>query len=419
MNFSTGHAVVDSIGKLHVTGNLVHHSWYQHVRYSNKRGEFTDPWAVLILADIVYWYRPIEVRDEQTGHLIGYRKKFSEDKLQRSPSAFSKLLCCSEKVVRDALTLLESIGLIDIELRSVSTGFGVVPTAMFIGLNPARVHEITHNTSMAGSTEKPSLPKSVTRLSQMGREATPNGQGGMPKSDSHGAEMGYPSIYKEFSKDFSQISQREQERGDGLNPNSDSEEKQTTSIFSQQNQPIDSKDSNAIRESKYSAPACDNNVAVEASANKHDEPKELITPSPIAPKVRRRIDGSEILPWESANGRSSDSGFEQWMLKSLSKCSFYQGLMPGEALTQVRKHIAAGRFEEKRKCELLIEWEAYQADLLRREEADRLRQQQPHQPAIASPPPPKPKIELTQEHHDFRAKLVAQSAEQKAKAKRR
>lgn len=206
MNHSTGHPVVDAIGALHLAGNVIHHSWYRHVRYSNKRGEFTDYVAVLILADIVYWYRPVEVRDEQTGHLVGYRKKFAEDKLQRSPAAFSELLCCTEKVARDALAVLEDIGLIDVELRAVKTGFGVVPTAMFIGLNPQRLQEITHNTSIAESIEKSFLPKSVRRNAEMGKKECRNGQGAIPKSVRSDAQMGDSSLYKEFSKDYSENS---------------------------------------------------------------------------------------------------------------------------------------------------------------------------------------------------------------------
>lgn len=207
MNFSTGHPIVDAVGQLHFSGNIIHHSWYQHIRYSNKRGEFTDPWAVNILADIVYWYRPVEVRDEQTGHLLGYRKKFSEDKLQRSPEAFSELFCCSVKVVREALRLLEHLGLIDIELRAVKTNWGVIPTAMFIGLNPDALKEITHSTSKPESIEKSLLPKSVRRNAEMGKEGYPNGEGALPKSVTRDDEMGESSIYRDFTETAQKTSQ--------------------------------------------------------------------------------------------------------------------------------------------------------------------------------------------------------------------
>lgn len=207
MNFSTGHQVVDAVGQLHFSGNITHHSWWQHIRYSNKRGDFTDPWAVNILADIVYWYRPVEIRDEQTGHLLGYRKKFSEDKLQRSPEAFSELFCCSVKVVREALKLLEQLNLIDIELRAVRTDWGVIPTAMFIGLNSDKLKQITHSTSKPQSIEKSLLPKSVRRNADLGKEGYPNGEGALPKSARRDDEMGNSSIYIDFTKTTQQITQ--------------------------------------------------------------------------------------------------------------------------------------------------------------------------------------------------------------------
>ena len=40
--------------------------------------------ALLILADLVYWYRPAPIYDIKTGQLNGYGKKFKEDLLQRS-----------------------------------------------------------------------------------------------------------------------------------------------------------------------------------------------------------------------------------------------------------------------------------------------------------------------------------------------
>ncbi len=202
MSSLTGHPVVDAVSKLHFQGNTVHHSWYQHIRYANKRGEFTDHVACLILADIVYWYRPVEIRNELSGHIIGYRKKFAEDKLQRSPEAFAKLLGCSEKVARDALSLLEKLEIIDIELRAVHTAFGTIPTTMFIGLNPERLEQITHSLSKPETLGKSLSPKSVRRNAQIGKKECPNGKQALPISAISLTEMGNSSIYR-FHREFS------------------------------------------------------------------------------------------------------------------------------------------------------------------------------------------------------------------------
>ena len=184
MHYCTGHSTVDAIATLHFQGNIIPHTWYQHIGYATKRGHTTDHLACAILADIVYWYRPSEVRDETSGHLIGYRKKFADDKLQRSPEAFAALLNCTPKVVRESLRLLEKLELIDIELRSVTTAFGVIPKTMFIGLNAERVLAITSLSSKAETLEKSFLPKSVGRSAEIGRSVCRNGIVDVPKSGS-------------------------------------------------------------------------------------------------------------------------------------------------------------------------------------------------------------------------------------------
>lgn len=206
MNYNTGCASVDTVGSIRFAGNLVPHSWYQHIRYINKRGEFTDPWAVLILADIVYWYRPTEIRDETTGEVIGYRKKFADNKLQRSPSAFSKLLGCSTKVIRAALALLEKLGLIDIELRSKTTGYGTIPNLMFIGLNALKVKEITEKLTQPSDAK---ILETTYRVgeeppcAEMGKCLLPISGDAPPDFGTPDPELGTSSIYIEFTKENS------------------------------------------------------------------------------------------------------------------------------------------------------------------------------------------------------------------------
>ena len=79
--FSTGNKTVDAVGRMHFHGNIVPSAWYETIV---KDTAGCDSIAMLILADIVYWYRPTEVRDERTGEVVGMRKKFRADMLQRS-----------------------------------------------------------------------------------------------------------------------------------------------------------------------------------------------------------------------------------------------------------------------------------------------------------------------------------------------
>ncbi len=177
----TGHPDVDTIGQLNITGNVTPQSWYQHIRYSNKRGNYPNLLAIAILSDIVYWYRPVEVRDETTLHVVGWRKKFKDDKLQRSPDAFAKLYGVSLKQVRESLQLLQELGLIEIELRPIKTRYGTIPNTMFIGLKPYAIAEISYQLNPE-TLEKSLLPNSAPLPTELGNKGCRIGNRTMPKS---------------------------------------------------------------------------------------------------------------------------------------------------------------------------------------------------------------------------------------------
>jgi len=75
----------------------------------------------------------------------------------------------------------------------------------------------------------------------------------------------------------------------------------------------------------------------------------------------KNLDGSDRLPWDTAKRGVFDPEFEKHMARSLMQYPVYQNLMFGELVTKVRKHISAGRYDLKRRDELLIEWEAMQS----------------------------------------------------------
>lgn len=72
----------------------------------------------------------------------------------------------------------------------------------------------------------------------------------------------------------------------------------------------------------------------------------------------KNIDGSDRLPWETDKRGIFDPDFEKHMARSLMQYPAYRDLMAGELMTKVRKHISGGRYDLKRRDELLIEWEA-------------------------------------------------------------
>jgi len=114
------------------TGNITPISWYKNIRKDGKR-HLVDGTAIAILADIMYWYRPVEVRDESTGRLKGYKQKFAADKLQKSYQSYAELLGVPKSEVKRAIDNLVRLNLITREFRNIKTKEGLsINNVMFL-----------------------------------------------------------------------------------------------------------------------------------------------------------------------------------------------------------------------------------------------------------------------------------------------
>ena len=113
---TSGNKAVDEMLEISFEGNITPQAWYRTILRDTGKPHLL---AITILADIVYWYRPSIVRDEPTGQLIGIRKKFKSDALQKSYRAYSDLYGESKRSVKQAFDTLESIGVIRREFRDM------------------------------------------------------------------------------------------------------------------------------------------------------------------------------------------------------------------------------------------------------------------------------------------------------------
>lgn len=120
---------VAAIGQLHFEGNIIPHTWYKAIAFENGKADLN---AIIILAEIVYWYRPTIVRDETTGEIVASRKKFKADKLQRSYQSFADQFGITRRQCEDAIARLVSHGLITKETRTVDTPAGKVGNVLFL-----------------------------------------------------------------------------------------------------------------------------------------------------------------------------------------------------------------------------------------------------------------------------------------------
>lgn len=102
--------------------------------------------AMLILANLIYWHRPIQERDESSDRVIGYRKKFKADLLQKSYSDYEESRGLTKKQIREALIFLEELGIVKREFRTINTPSGKINNVMYIHLNSQKVLELQGKT---------------------------------------------------------------------------------------------------------------------------------------------------------------------------------------------------------------------------------------------------------------------------------
>jgi len=142
----TGNEDVDAIANLHIEGNITPPSWYQHIKYTNLKGTFTDTLAIALLSDLVYWHRPSEIRDEATGHIVGRRKKFKGEYFQRNLEAYSNLFGVSYKQIISAANVLEATG---VAYRFTDTAVNaktkkIIGNVLYWGIHPDAIAKITY-----------------------------------------------------------------------------------------------------------------------------------------------------------------------------------------------------------------------------------------------------------------------------------
>lgn len=139
---TSGNQVVDEMGMMNITGNVTPQVWYSTITRENGKPYLL---AITLLADIVYWYRPMEVRDQQSGRVTGWKKRFRGDMLQKTYQQYAELYGESKRSVKAALDRLEELGVIRKVFRDVPCENGIVMyNLMYIALDAKVLQQLTY-----------------------------------------------------------------------------------------------------------------------------------------------------------------------------------------------------------------------------------------------------------------------------------
>lgn len=158
------------IASLNLDGNIIPHAWYSTITFANGKPHLP---AIIILAEILFWYRPEAIKDEVTGKFLGYRKKFKSDLLQRSYKSFEDQFGFSKKQIKTALVKLEELGLIRRVFRDIEIENGAKLTnVMYIQIFPEQIKKITYDKFFEKTKETLKNPVNSTQGHTYGHTGT-------------------------------------------------------------------------------------------------------------------------------------------------------------------------------------------------------------------------------------------------------
>lgn len=267
-------ATVLRMGEINLDGNVIPHSWYEHLRYPNGKPNLN---AIVILAEVVYWYRPIVLKDEKTGRVLPARKKFEGEHLQRTRKSFAEQFGLTTKQVKDALNFLEEKKVVEVIIAKslkIANGkkLGNVP---YIALDAEKVAEFNRplvpvSPSLGTCKSEPSVHRSPTNTETTYTE-TINTKRPLRANDAR-AEPPQASLPDTLSLDeLGEIFADEFERiTDSLEG-----EQQKQVVYAQESLLNDSppgKDVSVIRASSYSAPVAPRATAKGKQSNPNTKP---------------------------------------------------------------------------------------------------------------------------------------------------
>lgn len=117
-------------------------NWYKTIIRENGKPHHV---AIALLSEIVFWYRPVEIRDELSGEFLGWKKKFKDDQyLQKSYSDLAETFGFGYQEVQRAIKYLEDIGVIRRIVRNKEVAGNTLYNILYLDINPSVLEKLTY-----------------------------------------------------------------------------------------------------------------------------------------------------------------------------------------------------------------------------------------------------------------------------------
>ncbi|MGE7891207.1 DNA replication protein DnaD [Bacillus cereus] len=160
---------VMKIARINLRGNTMDQGWFKHLTLDNGKPYMV---AISVLSEVFYWYKPTELRDEETNE-IRYKQKFKADKLQKSYIQLAETFGFTKRQVKDACDYLKSKGLIMIEFRTIIANGIRCNNVMFIEPVPQEIIKISILYQDPITLERKRVPRSNVPPSHVETEEAP------------------------------------------------------------------------------------------------------------------------------------------------------------------------------------------------------------------------------------------------------
>ncbi len=127
------------IGQINFRGNVIDHGWFKTLTLDNGKPNIV---AITILGEFVYWYKPTEVRSEESSQ-VHYKQKFKADMLQKSYQQLADSFGFTKRQVKEACDFLKERGLVKIEFRTIVVNGTRCNNVMYVEPIPEIIQKIS------------------------------------------------------------------------------------------------------------------------------------------------------------------------------------------------------------------------------------------------------------------------------------